>query len=128
MANQFLGKHSFSAELGTHTGHVNLQKSRKNEINKPSEVLLPVAAPVPVKHHSRAGVSMPSAEVLQQTPSLDAHHSTAGARLCPGEVLGQRQEMSLWMSAGGCSFEQPHVSVMRHQLSSSLKPSCPVQH
>lgn len=125
MANQFLGKPSFSAGLGTHTGHVNLQKSRKNERSKASKVLLPVAAPLPVKHRCGAGVSAPSAAGVC---ALAAHHGTAGARLRPDEGWGPRQETLLWRSAGGCSFEQPGVSVVRHQLSSSLKPSRPVQH
>lgn len=96
MANQFLGKQSFSAGLGTHTGHVNLQKSRKYKINKPSEVLLPVTAPLLVKHHARAGISVPAAADLQ------------------GKVLGPRQEMLLKCQMG--------VSVMWHQLSETLPP------
>lgn len=94
MANQFLGKQSFSAGLGTHTGHVNLQKSRKYKINKPSEVLLPVTAPLLVKHHARAGISVPAAADLQ------------------GKVLGPRQEMSnvRWVSVscGTSSLKLSH--------------------
>lgn len=58
---------------------------------------------------------------------MDAFSRDQGL-LCPGEVLGQRQETFLWISAEGCSFEGLCVSVVWHQLSSSLKPSHPIQH
>lgn len=112
MANQFLGKHSFSSGLGMHTGHGNLEKSRKNnEINQ-------------------VRVSCCSISACQT--SLQGWYFDAFSRdqdsLYPGEVLGQRQETLLWISAAGCSFEELRVSAVRHQPSSSLKPSHPIQH
>lgn len=112
MANQFLGKHNFSAGLGTHTGHGNLEKSRKNERNKASKVF-------------SACCSTSPCQTSFQGWCLDASSRDQGL-LCPGEVLGQRQEMLLWISADGCSFEELRVSVVRHQLSPSLEPSHPI--
>jgi len=126
VANQFLGKQSFSTGLGTHTlVTLTSKRAEKNEGNKPSEGLLPASAPLPVKHRSRAGVSMPSAADWQQRPGLTAHHgTTAVSRRGPWA----KQEMLFWVSADGCSFEQPCVSSVRRQLSSSLKTSHPSQH